>query len=193
MTPRLVALDDTPPQPWRNGGGVTRELLASPAGERWQVRVSVADIEADGPFSTFAGVRRWFAVLEGDGVALAIDGAEQLRRAGDPPLQFSGAAAVTCRLLHGPSRDLNLMLRETRGAMRAVEDGARWTPGTRQCGLYSLVEGRCLAGSEAIDVPAASLLWFAAAPDTLVFHAGRALHRQPPGWWLAADSAESEA
>ena len=53
MTPRLIALAATPPQPWRNGGGVTRELLAWPAGGGWQVRVSVAEIEADGPFSPF--------------------------------------------------------------------------------------------------------------------------------------------
>ena len=193
MTPRLVALADTPPQPWRNGGGMTRELLAAPAGDRWRVRVSVADIAADGPFSTFAGVQRWFAVLEGDGVALTMDGTEQLRRAGDPPLQFSEAAAVTCRLLHGPSRDLNLMLRGSPGAMRAVEDGARWTPGMSQCGLYSLVEGRCLAGTEEIDVPAASLLWFAPAPDALTFHAERAPHPHASAWWLAADTAEPDA
>ena len=52
--------------PWRNGGGVTRELLrlaARPA--TGSVRVSVADIEADGPFSPFPGVERWFAVLRG--------------------------------------------------------------------------------------------------------------------------------
>ena len=60
----------TPPQPWRNGGGVTRELLAWPDGGDWRVRVSVADIDADGPFSAFPGVERWFAVLEGAGVAL---------------------------------------------------------------------------------------------------------------------------
>jgi environmental stress-induced protein Ves len=90
MTPRLIVLAATPPQPWRNGGGVTRELLAWPAGGQWQVRVSVAEIETDGPFSPFPGIERWFAVLEGGGVLLTIAGAEHRCRAGDPPLSFSG-------------------------------------------------------------------------------------------------------
>ena len=42
------------PQPWRNGGGRTRELLVWPAGDGlggttdWQLRVSVADITKNG-------------------------------------------------------------------------------------------------------------------------------------------------
>ena len=63
----VVALMSAAPQPWRNGGGVTRELLAGRT-EDWSVRLSVADIERDGPFSAFAGVDRWFAVLSGAGV-----------------------------------------------------------------------------------------------------------------------------
>ena len=94
MTPRLIALADTPPQPWRNGGGVTRELLAWPDGGDWRVRISVAEIEADGPFSAFPGVERWFAVLEGGGVALTIAGTEHRCRAGDAPLSFAGEASV---------------------------------------------------------------------------------------------------
>ncbi len=38
------------PVPWKNGGGVTRELLRLPAGsgDDWTLRISVADIAADG-------------------------------------------------------------------------------------------------------------------------------------------------
>ncbi|MCE9661278.1 MAG: HutD family protein [Burkholderiales bacterium] len=193
MTPRLVALDATPPQPWRNGGGVTRELLAWPEGAGWRVRVSVAEIEADGTFSSFPGVSRWFTVLEGGGVALTIDGAEQIRRAGDPPLAFPGEASVACRLLRGPSRDLNLMLRGAEGAMLPVTPGEGWSPLSRQCGLYALVAGRCVAGGETVDVPAGSLAWFALAPDTLVFRPQGAAPIAPPGWWLAADAREPDA
>ena len=66
-----VRVVDTAPQAWRNGGGSTRELLAWPAGADWRVRVSVAEIGADGPFSAFDGVERWFAVLSGAGVVLS--------------------------------------------------------------------------------------------------------------------------
>ena len=178
---------------WRNGGGVTRELFAWPEGGDWRVRVSVAEIDADGPFSRFPGVARWFVVLEGGGVALTIDGAEQIRRAGEPPLAFSGEASVACRLLNGPSRDLNLMLRQASGTLQAVVHGEAWTPRARQCGLYALVAGHCVAGNDAVDIPAAGFVWFAAAPDALTFRPHAAVPAVPPGWWLAADTHEADA
>jgi len=193
MTPRLVALADTPPQPWRNGGGVTRELLAWPVGGDWAVRVSVAEIEADGPFSTFPGVERWFAVLEGGGVALTIAGTERRCRAGDAPLSFSGDAPVDCRLLQGPSRDLNLMLRGGRGAMRRVVAGEAWAPAARRCGLYALVAGRCRSDATATDIPAGSLAWFEDAPVALSFLPRGENDTSVAGWWLAAGAEEPGA
>ena len=44
MTWHLVSLDAATPQPWRNAGGVTRELLTWPGPANWRVRISVADI-----------------------------------------------------------------------------------------------------------------------------------------------------
>ena len=193
MTPRLVSLAAVPPMPWRNGGGTTRELLAWPGGGDWQVRISVAEIEADGPFSSFPGVDRWFAVLEGGGVALAIDGVERRCRAGDAPLAFSGESTVGCRLLDGPSRDLNLMLRGVAGAMMPAVAGGAWSPRARRCGLYARVAGRCRTGANATEVPAQSLAWFDAAPAALTFEPGAAEGTTPPGWWLAADVSEPSA
>jgi len=109
MSWNLVSLDHVPPQPWRNGGGVTRELLAWPAGGDWRVRMSVADVASDGPFSHFPGVQRWFAVLEGAGVALAVGHAQHRLGADSDPFPFDGSADVQCRLLAGPTRDFNLM------------------------------------------------------------------------------------
>jgi environmental stress-induced protein Ves len=106
----LVSLEAMSAAPWRNGGGVTRELLAWPDIESWRVRVSVADIDRDGPFSNFPGVRRYFAVLSGQGVRLRVDGVahEILRQS--QPFAFDGHARAHCELLHGPTRDFNLML-----------------------------------------------------------------------------------
>ena len=92
MQPILVRTADVPAQPWRNGGGVTRELLALPEGGDWRVRISVADVASNGPFSTFAGVDRWFAVLDGAGVELTIDGNARRVTADDDALAFAGAA-----------------------------------------------------------------------------------------------------
>jgi uncharacterized protein len=44
--PSLVRVAEIAPVAWRNGGGVTRELLAWPDPEDWLLRVSVADIHA---------------------------------------------------------------------------------------------------------------------------------------------------
>jgi environmental stress-induced protein Ves len=192
--PRLVALADVAPAPWKNGGGVTRELLAWPAEGAWKVRVSVASIDADGPFSAFPGVDRWFAVLAGGGVALTVDGVERHCRAGDPPLAFAGDAAVDCRLLDGPSRDLNLMLRGCPGAMRPAVAREAWTPRARRCGVYAVVTGRCVAGGAETSVPAATLAWFDEAPPSLVFRPDpTSANLRVPAWWLAAGAEEPAA
>ena len=107
-------------QPWRNGGGVTRPLLVRPRGDAWQVRVSVADVSVNGPFSRFPGVQRWFAVLDGAGVVLTIGSTEHRLDAGSDAFSFRGDVAVRCRLVDGPTRDLNLMLNGVPGSMRRV-------------------------------------------------------------------------
>lgn len=185
VTPMRVHWPDVPRQRWRNDGGHTRELLAWPADAAWQVRISVADIEADGPFSAFPGVRRWFTVLQGTGVELDIGGNVQRQHRGDPPVCFDGATAVDCRLLDGPTRDLNFMLREAVGRLEAAVDGQAWRPAEAQCGLFSAVAGVCTADAQAHDVAPYTLLWFESAPAALAFTAAQ----RPAGligWWMAA-------
>ena len=193
MSQQLVRCIDVAARRWRNGGGLTRELLAWPAGEDWQVRISVAEIEADGPFSCFPGVQRWFSVLQGAGVELSVGGQRHRMHRGDAPLCFAGDAATACRLLDGPTRDLNFMLRRATGVMAIAVDGQPWQPAGRQCGLFSAVAGRCetrLGGTAlSTEVTAYSLLWFNPAPTSLRFTAGQ----RPAGLighWLDADTAE---
>jgi hypothetical protein len=177
---------DVPLQPWRNGAGATRELLAWPAAGDWQVRISVADVERDAPFSSFPGVRRWFAVLKGAGVELAVDGARHCLRRGDAPFAFDGGADTHCRLLAGPTQDLNLMLRGD-GGMRVAGDGVAWAVAGAQAGLFSAVAGRCTGAGFDIALPAYALLWFDAAPPSLTFVASE----RPAalaGWWLYAEA-----
>lgn len=160
MTPQLIHAQDCAPQPWRNGGGQTRELLAWPAGPHWQLRISRADIDADGPFSSFPGVQRWFAVLQGAGVALQLDSEQQLH-AGDTPLCFDGANAPQCRLLDGPTQDLNLMVRQGKGHMQLVRPGKRWSATLGECGLYTCQTGLWSDGTQTLHLPAHTLLWHA--------------------------------
>jgi hypothetical protein len=178
-----VRTADIAPQPWRNGGGVTRALLVRPRGDDWQVRVSVADVAVNGPFSRFPGVTRWFAVLAGAGVVLTIDSVEHPCGADDDAIRFAGDAATRCRLVAGPTVDLNLMLRGIRGEMRRVDPGAAWQPQAQECGLYATAAGDCrwVGRADAEPMPADALRWWPAAPDSIAFDGA--------GWWLSADMA----
>ena len=162
MTLRLVRADAVAPQPWRNGGGLTRELLAWPQPDRWQLRISVADIRRDGPFSAFDGVDRWFAVLDGAGVRLALPGGKPQVTADDEPLRFRGEDAPGCTLLDGPTRDLNLMLRRAAGSglMERAAAGEPLAPPGRFRALFSADACTLLRdGAAALALPAGTLAW----------------------------------
>ena len=94
--------------PWKNGGGMTREvasgavqaLLASAApSDGFDWRVSVADVDAGGAFSSFPGIDRVITLVEGEGMS---------------PFAFSGDAATDCLLEAGAVRDMNVMTRRGR-------------------------------------------------------------------------------
>jgi uncharacterized protein len=107
--------------PWKNGGGVTHEVLRVPeSGERFDYRVSVARIDASGPFSDFTGYRRTMVLLRGAGLVLRFAGGEsrELESVGDIA-RFDGATPVDCELSGGPCTDFNLMVSSTLGAEEA--------------------------------------------------------------------------
>lgn len=180
---KLVFADDVPRQPWRNGGGRTRELLAGPDPSHWRFRVSVAEIDADGPFSVFAGVQRWFAVVEGAGVELTIDGRREQVTSKSSPLPFAGGAVTACRLLDGPTLDLNLMLRNVVGRMVAAVVGREWQPAMPQCGFFSASAGHCSVDGKRTELRSHALLWFERAPTRLSF-ATTSGSSSTCGWWL---------
>ena len=117
---RVLRAADRIATPWKNGGGVTREVAVFPPGadmDAFEWRISLAEIEADGAFSSFAGVDRVLTVIQGAGLFLTVDDRLLAMDAASPPLDFPGEAQVTARLTDGPISDLNLMVR--RGAWRA--------------------------------------------------------------------------
>ncbi|MEJ5992681.1 HutD family protein [Ramlibacter sp. PS3R-8] len=168
MSWQLVSLEATAPQPWRNGGGVTRELLAWPDAADWRVRMSVADVQSDGPFSRFEGVERWFAVLAGEGVILRIDAEEHRLASASEPLRFDGAAAVHCRLTAGATRDFNLMAPPGRAQLRRVRGRTHMNlQAQRLLALYAHdVPATVVTEGEATDVPAYHLAWRLAGTST---------------------------
>lgn len=100
--------------PWRNGNGRTTEIAISPpdasldGGFDW--RLSVAEVTADGPFSSFPGYDRSLTLLSGGGILLDAgeEGDIELR---EPfkPVRFRGEWQVEGRLLGVAARDLNLI------------------------------------------------------------------------------------
>ncbi|WP_218713469.1 HutD family protein [Arthrobacter sp. BF1] len=109
---RYASLKSTP---WANGGGVTRQIAASHDGKNWDWRVSLAELTKAGPFSPLPGIDRIITVVEGDLIALTIDGAEQALEK-FRPFRFSGDSDTSASLPTGTLKDLNLMTR--RGAFK---------------------------------------------------------------------------
>ena len=105
-----IRLQDVPSSRWKNGGGITHEMVCWPSPSQWVFRVSVARIDSDGPFSEFKGVDRWFAVLRGQGVELQFPERRVVLGQLDAPLQFSGELPCHCSLTNGPTLDFNLMV-----------------------------------------------------------------------------------
>lgn len=165
----LVRLADIHPQRWRNGGGTTRELLAMPTPEAWRLRISVAEIERDGPFSAFPGVSRCFAVLHGAGVKLQIDGETHLVESERAPVQFDGGAAVGCSLVDGATQDLNLMVRGRGAAMHRVSDAKQHRFDVRAIvAVYANAATTVAVDDERFSVAAAMLAWRAVDEGALV-------------------------
>ena len=102
---------------WRNGGGWTREIHAEPGdgGADWDWRLSIAEVQADGPFSAFPGIDRELVLLAGEGMRLHAEGAGSVELV--PPYgrhRFAGETAVHAELIAGPTQDFNLMWRRER-------------------------------------------------------------------------------
>ena len=111
----IIRFADLKPEPWRNGGGVTRQIAGhSGAGSGhdggWDWRVSIAEVGKAGEFSPFPGMERVLTVVEGELLLLTVDGAEH-------PLEkyrafrFPGGAETTCALPTGDVRNLNVITR----------------------------------------------------------------------------------
>lgn len=169
---RLIRIADVPATPWRNGGGSTRELLAWPSADNWAVRLSVAEIARDGPFSTYPGVDRLFAVLCGIGVRLAWpDGRRLDLTPASAPLAFDGADPPEAQLLGGgATQDLNLMLRHGRltGCLLRALPGVAWASAAPLRGVLSLGAARVhRQGQPSLDLPQGSLAFETLDPANL--------------------------
>jgi uncharacterized protein len=116
---RILRSADYPTRPWKNGGGTTRDIAVSPPGaslEDFDWRLSLAQVDRDGPFSRFDNVDRTLVLLSG---AMTL---QELGRRIDlvhhQPFSFAGERAIDATVTGGATLDFNVMTR--RGRTRHV-------------------------------------------------------------------------
>ncbi|MGF7005940.1 environmental stress-induced protein Ves [Aminobacter sp. BE322] len=117
MTMHVIRHADCRPTPWKNGGGVTTEIIAWPpaAGfDEFDWRISMAQVAAGGPFSVFPGIDRTLTVLEGVMRLEAGDAAPAVLDPQSGPYAFPGDVATAATLIEGPVLDFNVMTRRGR-------------------------------------------------------------------------------
>jgi len=133
---RLLPAADRRIEPWANGLGQTAVLLREPDDADWRVRISIARLEQQGPFSELPDTQRLLTPLDAPMELHLADGRVQ-RADRFGVLRFDGAPAPTGILPEGPTRGFNLMLRNgARGELFArtlvdshvllPETGVRW-------------------------------------------------------------------
>lgn len=120
---RLLTPADFHPMPWKNGAGRTTEIAVHPAGaalDAFEWRISIAEVERDGPFSRFPGIDRTIVLLDGGGMRLRSDRGDTDLTTRFLPHAMSGEDAIECTLAAGPCRDFNAMFRRGRARGRVV-------------------------------------------------------------------------
>lgn len=89
-------------------------------------RISIAEIDRDGPFSPFPGIDRIIVVLEGEGMRMRGRALDAKLTTPFVPHAFSGDESIECTLIAGRTRDFNAMFRrgKARGTIAIVRDAA---------------------------------------------------------------------
>jgi uncharacterized protein len=162
---RLIGPADYRHMPWKNGGGVTIEIAASPPGsslDSFDWRVSMATVVEAGAFSTFPGVDRTLCVLQGNGIRLDVDGKSTTLTQSSAPFAFAADAKIAGTPLNGAITDLNVMTRRGRychtvSRKTAVRSLAVQTAGSVSL-IFSLKTCRIASRTEMIDVSAGAAI-----------------------------------
>ncbi len=118
---RVIPANEYRRMRWKNCLGWTREIVRVQARagtvecgyeDDWDVRLSIAEIERNAPFSLFPGIDRELVLLHGDGLRLRFnDGEVRDLRQPYERMRFAGERVLDGELLGGPTRDFNLMWR----------------------------------------------------------------------------------
>jgi uncharacterized protein len=94
--------------PWANGRGQTAEMFREEGPDGLLLRLSIAVVAENGPFSMLPGIERNLTVISGPGFFLRGDGVT-LHAAPLAPVAFSGDLLVRATDVAGVSEDFNVM------------------------------------------------------------------------------------
>lgn len=171
--------DDLAATPWKNGGGVTREIVSWPPGSTaasFDWRVSIAHIASSGPFSTFPGVDRVITLLEGAGVTLTTEDGSLNHRLDQrlQPFAFSGEAPVEAQLLGPDCHDFNVMTRRAACQVSVQLVKTEVTLPQQSQGLLFAIDGHWLVNGQ--PLLAFDGLWW---------------HDEPLAWTLKPESGNA--
>lgn len=138
--------------PWRNGVGVTSEIVVSPSPGDFDWRLSIATVDSDAPFSTFVGVDRCLLALSEQGLEL-IDEGRVVRLGAFESHHFAGEDEVASNRVTRPTLDLNLMTRRGRcsGTLESHRVTGSWsiTAAPEESIVVVIVLGSFMLGSSA--------------------------------------------
>lgn len=108
--PAIIRAGELRPVPWRNGQGVTRDVVthAGPDGALlWQA--SIAELTRDADFSYFPQCDRLFTAVSGGLVELSFEGGPFQPCPLLQPVPFAGERPVRCRVAGPPARAFNVI------------------------------------------------------------------------------------
>lgn len=114
MSFKLISPGEFKSLAWKNGKGMTRELICGyrPGDDLFAWRLSMAPVLSDGVFSDFSGYQRHLILIEGGGISLnyAEGGGDHLSQRFDCA-HFDGGCKTTAILHNGAITDFNIMTR----------------------------------------------------------------------------------
>ncbi len=142
---RVIGPEDWTSMPWRNGGGITSEIVAERRNGALLWRLSTAVVDADGPYSDFPGLTRISTVIAGKGTEIRdMPDGEWRPVAPLSPTLIEGSCRIQGRLTDGPIRYLNLFFDPTRLSAQVsicrLDGSAAWA--NERCMIFC-VEGHC--------------------------------------------------
>jgi len=154
----LLTPNDYRSVPWKNGRGVTHEIIREPQeeGPPFHWLISMTEIKESGPFPNLPEYRRIISTLEGRGMRLTVDGRESETLLKYQPFIFEGESLVESELLDGPVSDFNLIYRRDlcRVRFQWLKVGEQQTVCTQSARLvlFSVNELRVLANEESFSL-----------------------------------------